>query len=98
MFNKRAEGFAQVESSFLDDHYLYRNVMIALKESCPDDWKDLLLEDFLAPLRDSRSRSSVKHKTLEGSSVKYKTLERTLSLTGANDDTVVEVKQYILLF
>ena len=56
--------------------------MLALKESCPNDWKDLLLEDFLAPLRDSHSKGGVRRKKLA----------RALSLSGANDDTIVEVK------
>ena len=62
--------------------------MLTLKESGPDDWKDSLLEDFLTPLRASHSRNSVKHKSLQ----------RTLSLSGANDDTVVEVKRSTFLF
>ena len=60
---------------------LYRNMMLILKESCPNNWKDLLLEQFLAPLRHFHSRGGSKHKTFE----------RAFSWTGANDDTVVEV-------
>ena len=66
---------------------LYRNVVLALEGSCPDEWKDLLVDDFLVPLREANVMGGSKNKRSS----------RAFSLTGGNDDTIDRVKQYILL-
>ena len=58
--------------------------MVILQESCPNDWEDLLLKEFIAPLRAFHSNGHSRHKRLERGIVSW---------TEANDDIVVEVKQ-----